>query len=416
MNREFLAEQKLAAKPWSVSKNGKWRTLPAPSQESGQDIWDFGNGWFDRASGCLYLTASDDLPDVCDQVRELILDGYVFDGGIHKRDEAFWHYHDWMDDHYSIADGAFLSRFPQLTSVTIFCAEPSESYFSYADFTDYEYDAPEVMLIPPECFAGLDKLEQVEIHCNYPLYRNYCWHLIIGSHAFRDCRNLKRVKAYGHNGCYCAMNAFHGCRSIRALDGISFAESFPYHFDSATLPEKQSVFGNTVTCYDWDLDWNVTENSEVLFDIHDSRRNDPHVKFLQFLEHVKKIPIMVCYGCVNLEEVGMWEGVEVIGESAFEGAASLKKICLPNTLKVLERRAFSCCESLPQIEIPPLIICFEEETFFCCSSLSRIIIPESVAYIHPTAFEGCENLKEVLRPGGTPVPPDAYGGIFAKLQ
>lgn len=124
--------------------------------------------------------------------------------------------------------------------------------------------------------------------------------------------------------------------------------------------------------------------------------------------------------CFALAEFDIPEGVEAIGEYAFEFCTALKQITLPSTLKNLQwcafRRTglvqidipdsvefidgyvFSDCENLVSISLPEGIQSIPYEVFCNCSSLKNVVIPEGVQTIEERAFRNCTALKEISLP------------------
>lgn len=71
-------------------------------------------------------------------------------------------------------------------------------------------------------------------------------------------------------------------------------------------------------------------------------------------------------------------GIEVIGESAFEGCWLLREIVLPESVKRINRWAFRKCKYLNKINIPEHITKVGYGTFEGCEFLESIDIPQTV--------------------------------------
>ena len=86
------------------------------------------------------------------------------------------------------------------------------------------------------------------------------------------------------------------------------------------------------------------------------------------------------YGCDNLEDINIPDGVTRIGKSAFELNFSLRKINIPSSVTYIAENAFACAH------------------------LDSIDIPAGVTFIGRGAFWKCDNLKKVYsRPVIPPV-------------
>ncbi|MGN1273681.1 MAG: leucine-rich repeat domain-containing protein, partial [Thermoguttaceae bacterium] len=137
--------------------------------------------------------------------------------------------------------------------------------------------------------------------------------------------------------------------------------------------------------------------------------------------------IIICLSSV--EEYQIPEGVEIIGESAFEGCASLKSIvipegvteiqerafencralasvALPNSVKEIGTRAFSYCKALQQWDLSPdhpffksvgagLLTKDGKKIIACLNTAEEYLIPEGVTEIGSEAFYACGSLKSV---------------------
>lgn len=115
------------------------------------------------------------------------------------------------------------------------------------------------------------------------------------------------------------------------------------------------------------------------------------------------------------------DGVERIGNGAFEECSELESIELPTSLLAIESSAFSSCSSLKFINIPDSVTRFgafilfkctaltgisfprnleiiPEGMLFGCTSLRDVEIPTSVNYIEPLSFIECTNLQRISIP------------------
>lgn len=92
------------------------------------------------------------------------------------------------------------------------------------------------------------------------------------------------------------------------------------------------------------------------------------------------------------------EGVEEIGESAFEGAKKLTSGNFKN-LKKLERGAFSS-SYFKSLILPPSLTSVSYSAFSGCKQLEKVVFEGSLDVIPDNAFCGCELLSEVNLPQG----------------
>ena len=108
--------------------------------------------------------------------------------------------------------------------------------------------------------------------------------------------------------------------------------------------------------------------------------------------------------CNNLYNISIPEGVENIGQVAFEGGygypgdSRLEVIKLPKSLKQIGNRCFANCIFLTEIEIPENIIIIPSDIFNSCSRLINVKLSPKTTYIGDFAFQGCSSLTEFHLP------------------
>ena len=92
------------------------------------------------------------------------------------------------------------------------------------------------------------------------------------------------------------------------------------------------------------------------------------------------------------------EGVNVIGETAFEGCP-MKKILFPASLKYIYAGAFCDCDKLVEVEFASGSLLYEIEagSFAYCTSLERISLPKKLHTIGEQVFIDCA-LSAILIP------------------
>eukprot|EP00980_Cylindrotheca_fusiformis_P010569 scaffold2349_cov110-Cylindrotheca_fusiformis.AAC.1 len=132
---------------------------------------------------------------------------------------------------------------------------------------------------------------------------------------------------------------------------------------------------------------------------------------------VKVIDERAFYQCKLLERLGLNEGLEVIGESAFLECLSLTEVDIPSTVKVIDDLAFWGCEFLTRVGLSEGLELIGESAFFRCRSLIEVSIPSTVEYIDDHAFDSCENLGRLgLNEGLKRIGQGAFNGCESLIE
>ena len=90
----------------------------------------------------------------------------------------------------------------------------------------------------------------------------------------------------------------------------------------------------------------------------------------------------------DAEEITVPEGVERIGDNAFQKNQFLRSVTLPSTLRSIGPCAFAET-GLEQVVFPPSLRSIEERAFSFCRSLRKADLPEGLETLGSQAFEGC---------------------------
>ncbi|GMH96185.1 hypothetical protein TrST_g13187 [Triparma strigata] len=116
---------------------------------------------------------------------------------------------------------------------------------------------------------------------------------------------------------------------------------------------------------------------------HSQREGRSLVTQVVFLLNITKVGISTCSYAVNLVVVEIPEGVESIGDFAFECCKSLKVIKFPKSLTSIGFATFNGCSSLENVDL--LHTGLEElgyRAFQYCSELKSMTIPDSLQTIN----------------------------------
>ncbi len=102
------------------------------------------------------------------------------------------------------------------------------------------------------------------------------------------------------------------------------------------------------------------------------------------------------------ERVTIPEGVEIIGESAFEGNERLDRVILPSTLREIHENAFRNCICMQSVVMPEGLTAINAGAFENCKKLLRFNVPAALKSVGFAAFRGCVSLENEGFETGTP--------------
>ena len=165
------------------------------------------------------------------------------------------------------------------------------------------------------------------------------------------------------------------------------------------------VIGNGITGFDrWGM-WNLKKYIKEL-EIHgNAGMNMPEQCFYDVpniesvvISGAVDVPRDMFGKCTGLKKVTLKNGVQSIGERAFEKCSSLESVIFENTvLEKISDGAFSGCSALSSIVLPDSVTEIEKYAFFE-TGLRNIQLPEKLTLIGAYAFCNCKNLKQVQLP------------------
>jgi len=106
------------------------------------------------------------------------------------------------------------------------------------------------------------------------------------------------------------------------------------------------------------------------------------------------------WGCFELVELQLNEGLEIIGQDAIQYCQSLRSVTVPSTVTVLDNLAFYDCSNLVEVQLNEGLGFIGGGAFHTCTALRSVTIPSTVTELGACLFSGCTNLSEVIFLGG----------------
>lgn len=117
--------------------------------------------------------------------------------------------------------------------------------------------------------------------------------------------------------------------------------------------------------------------------------------FITLPSSVKSIGMDAFNKCISLENFFISENSNLsnIGYAAFDGCNKLEYIYLPNGIEHIQRWTFQNCHSLKEIRLPENLKIIDMFAFRYCVVLEYLYINKTVVYIGDRAFQTCYKLN-----------------------
>ena len=249
----------------------------------------------------------------------------------------------------------------------------------------------------------------------------------INSRAFYECVSLESVsipdtvtKICSGAFAKCAFSSITIGSNVTELEGGAFYDCFNLREASVSSQKIGKVFSASTIDYEFVTRWKICEVSPIegigtgVFESCDklsaitinngveylgSRtfNNCKSLKTLNLPSSVKGIgaplasylinggngcptlryrtsTIGFCLGCTSLSSVTLNNGLEYIGNRAFQGCTSLTSVTIPDSVRLIFIGSFKGCTSLTNVTIGSGIKAFGNEVFSSCTSLSSVTI------------------------------------------
>jgi hypothetical protein len=315
----------------------------------------------------------------------------------------------------SIAEGA-LGRgvFAEKDITTVLIGDNIRSIGAYAFYgceklTNVELPT-DLKKIGDKAFFGCSRLEEILLPEGVEQ---------IGQQAFCDCGNLDDIDVAEGNEVFASEDGALFDKAIKTLLCCPAGRSGAY-----SVPKTVEKIGN--------------------FAFYRCNK----MTSLTFFEGVKKIDSEAIYDCEGLEKIEvdpgntafksvdgvlfdvdgerlicypaqkegesytLPDGVKTIGDVAFYGCGNLRELAVTDGVISIGYRAFGQCKWLETIGLPASLETIGEEAFFGCSSLISVTVPSGVTEIGARAFLQCDKLEDIYVAEGNEYFSDVSGVLL----
>jgi hypothetical protein len=237
--------------------------------------------------------------------------------------------------------------------------------------------------IGAKAFLDCDRLPEVDIPAGVAR---------IGPGAFEGCTGLARV-AIPATVADIGGRAFGKCKGLQSIevdgDNAHYADDGGVLFDKEGKTLLRYPAGRTGACA-------IPDGVEVIGD--GAFEWCAGLTGVTIPGSVARIESGAFEWCGGLTEVSIPDSVEIIGDSAFSMCGALTNVTIGRGVASIGGFAFCRCGALRELVVPPNVKNLEDYAFFDLTGLERVTLSEGVEHIGEYAFCGCGSLTDVAIP------------------
>lgn len=187
----------------------------------------------------------------------------------------------------------------------------------------------------------------------------------IGSYAFSNCDNLKKVRLPQHLD-QLPENIFYGCSKLETIEIPANVTNIGYDVFSGCTSLKQVILP----------------------------------------KNLKEMGGRVFSGCTNLESVSWPDGLHTIPSGTFNGCKKLKFI-IPDHITQIGSYAFYQCTAMTEINFPASLVSIEQHAF-AQTGITSLVLKSTVPLTERWFFRGCPLRTLVIEEGVTSLPEGTF--------
>ena len=200
----------------------------------------------------------------------------------------------------------------------------------------------------------------------------------LGNSLFMNCANIQEVlipQSVNYICCSETFPTFYGCSSLTAINVD--ANNKYYSSENGVLFNKNKTELLHYPHGKADLSYVVPEGVEV---IGERAFNDQKiVQSVTLSSSVETIDDWAFADCNALTAITFGKSIESVGYGSFYNCTKLKLVDFPIGFEKIGQNAFENCFALEEVKIPETVTSISSTAFRSCTSLTKISLPDGVS-------------------------------------